>query len=118
MNTIYKAYRLTIVARLLLGLVATLLTSQQVLALATLMGDAESGGKLLDERCTACHINMYGDDGSEIYTRPEHSVKTVEGLMLRVEVCNTNTQNGELTADQMDDLTAHLNETYYKFDDE
>ncbi len=99
------------------GLCSTLLISQQAVALATLLGEAENGGKLLDARCSACHVNMFGGDGSAIYTREEHSVKTVEGLMARVEACNVNTQNGELSADQMDDLTAYLNEAFYKFED-
>ncbi len=96
---------------------AAMLLSQQALALATLLGDADNGGKLLDERCTACHVNMFGDDGSAIYTREDHSVQTVEGLMARVEVCNVNTQNGELSTDQIDDITAYLNETFYKYED-
>ena len=100
-----------------LGAGAALLLSQQALALATLLGDADNGGKVLDKRCTACHINMFGDDGSAIYTREEHSVQSVEGLMARVEVCNVNTQNGELSTDQIDDITAYLNETFYKYED-
>jgi len=60
---------------------------------------------------------MYGADGSEIYTRAERNVKSVEGLMRQVELCNTNSQNSELNSDQLDDLTAFLNETYYLFED-
>ena len=56
---------------------------------------------------------MYGNG---IYTRPER-VQSIEGLMKRIEICNVNTQNGELSADQMDDITAYLNETFYLFDD-
>ncbi len=93
-----------------------LLTSQQALALAVLLGDPENGSKLESERCSGCHMRMLGGDGSEIYTRPER-IETVEGLMQRVEICNVNTQNGELSSDQLDDITAHLNETYYLFDD-
>ena len=104
--------------KLIAGLCSLLILNQQALALATLLGDAENGGKVLEDRCTACHVNMFGGDGSAIYTRDDHSVKTVEGLMQRVEVCNTNTQNGELNADQLDDITSYLNETYYKYEDE
>ena len=103
--------------RLLASVVAGLFISQQAMALATLLGDPEQGGKVLDERCSACHVNMFGGDGSSIYTREDHRVKTVEGLMSQVQMCNANTQNGELTADQEDDITAHLNETFYKYDD-
>ena len=101
-----------------LGVCTALLLSQQASALATLLGEAENGGKVLDERCTACHVKMFGGDGSAIYTREDHRVKTVEGLMAQVEMCNVNTQNGELNADQVDDITAYLNETFYRYEDE
>ena len=103
--------------KFMIGVAAALLLSQQASALATLLGDAGNGGKVLDARCTACHVNMFGGDGSAIYTREDHSVKSVEGLMARVEVCNVNTQNGELNTDQLDDITAYLNETFYKYED-
>jgi len=96
----------------------TLLASQQALALATLLGDAENGEFLIDTRCSSCHIGMFGSDGSEMYTRPDHKIKSVEGLMQRVEFCNINTQNGELNSEQMDDITAYLNENFYKFEDQ
>lgn len=100
-----------------LGLATLLLvSSSSALALATLLGNAESGAKLDSERCSGCHIRMFGGDGSGIYTRPER-VQSIEGLMRRVELCNINTQNGELSPEQLDDITAHLNEAYYLFDD-
>jgi mono/diheme cytochrome c family protein len=101
----------------MLGALVALLLSQPASALATLLGDAGNGGKELNDRCTACHVNMFGGDGSAIYTREDHSVQTVEGLMARVEACNVNTQSGELNADQLDDITAYLNETFYKYED-
>jgi len=104
--------------KLIAGLCSLLLFNHQALALATLLGDPKNGSQVLEERCTACHVNMFGGDGSAIYTREDHSVKTIEGLMQRVEVCNINTQNGELNADQLDDITSYLNETYYKYEDE
>ena len=102
--------------RVLFGL-GTVTLSAQAFALAILLGDPQAGDALHEQRCAGCHVNMYGGDGSEIYSRDNRSVKSVEGLQLRVELCNTNTQNGELSAEQMDDLTAYLNESYYKFDD-
>lgn len=99
-----------------LVVVLFMLQSYQAMALATLLGNSENGLKLVDERCTACHIRMFGGDGSGIYTR-EARITSVEGLMKRVEICNENTQNGELNSDQLDDITAYLNETYYLYDD-
>lgn len=105
------------IMKTVLGIGVASLVSQQAFALAILLGDPENGEKVLNEKCTACHVNMFGSDGSTIYTRDDHKVLTVEGLMQRVEICNTNTQNGELSADVLDDITAHLNETYYKYED-
>lgn len=104
-------------ASILFGIVLSGLLMQQALALAVLLGDAENGGKVLDEKCSACHVNMFGNDGSEIYTREDHKIKTVEGLMQQVQFCNENTQNGEMSEDTMDDITSYLNETFYQYDD-
>lgn len=93
------------------------LVIQQASALAILLGDAEKGGKVLNEKCSACHVDMFGGDGSEIYKREDHKIKTVEGLMQQVELCNTNALKGELDAEALDDITSHLNETYYQYDD-
>ena len=111
----YGSFRLL---RLFATAITSVLISQQAMALATLLGDPEQGGEVLNARCTACHVNMFGGDGSSIYTREDHNVKTVEGLMQQVQICNANTQNGELSAEQEDDITAYLNETFYKYDDE
>lgn len=99
------------------GLVAALLLVQQALALATLLGDPANGEELVDERCSGCHIGMYGGDGSGIYTREDHKIQSVEGLIQQVDFCNQNTQNGELNSDQLDDITIYLNESFYKYDD-
>jgi mono/diheme cytochrome c family protein len=117
MKTIYIKKTGGAAFKFVLSLCVSLLLNQQVMALATLLGDPENGGKVLNERCSACHVGMFGGDGSEIYTREDHGVKTIEGLMRRVEVCNINTQNGELNTDQLDDITSYLNETFYKFED-
>lgn len=74
---------------------------------ALLLGDAAKGGKLHAESCQGCH-----DTG--VYTRANRRVKTVEGLMAQVEMCNTNLRRG-LAKDQRDDLVKFLNERYYKF---
>lgn len=104
-------------ASIIFGIGLNVLLVQQASALAVLLGDPENGGKVLAERCSGCHVNMFGNDGSEIYTREDHKIKTVEGLMQQVQFCNENTQNGELSEDAMDDITAHLNETFYQYED-
>jgi len=113
-TTIKTLYALTA------GLSIGLLSAQPALAqssLASVVGDAGNGGVLLEARCTACHVQMFGDDGNSVYTRTDRKVNTIEGLMRRVEQCNAATQNGELSMDQVNDITAYLNKAVYKFDD-
>ena len=100
-----------------LVILALMLVGQQAAALAILLGEPANGGKILEQRCTACHVKMFGDDGSSVYTRDDHKIKTIEGLTGQVSICNVQTQNGELNADQLDDITAYLNEMFYKYDD-
>ena len=81
---------------------------------AMLLGDTGNGKKLLTEKCSSCHIQKMGGDGSGIFTRKNHIVKSVEGLIGRVNGCNQNTQ-ANLSKDQVNDIVKYLNETYYKF---
>jgi hypothetical protein len=74
---------------------------------ALLLGDADKGGKLHTENCQGCH-----DTG--VYTRADRRVKSVEGLMAQVEMCNSNLRRG-LAKGQRDDLVKFLNDRYYKF---
>jgi hypothetical protein len=74
---------------------------------ALLLGDANHGGKLHSENCQGCH-----DSG--VYTRADRRVKSVEGLMAQVEMCNSNLRRG-LVKSQRDDLVKFLNERYYQF---
>jgi hypothetical protein len=49
-----------------------------------------------------------------VYTRADRRVKSVEGLMAQVEMCNSNLRRG-LVKSQRDDLVKFLNERYYQF---
>jgi mono/diheme cytochrome c family protein len=74
---------------------------------ALLPGNAEAGKALHDRQCVACH-------DSRVYTRPNRSVKTIEGLMGRVRLCNQQL-NANLGRDQLNDIVSYLNATFYKF---
>lgn len=74
---------------------------------ALLPGDAAKGRTLHDAQCTSCH-------NASIYTRNDRRVKTLPGLMGQVEACNRNL-NKQLSHEQVNDLIAYLNETYYRF---
>ncbi len=81
-----------------------------------LAGEAEEGAPVHESRCLGCHQANFGGDGSSVYTREDRRVNSIEGLMGQVERCNRMT-DANLDADQIDDLVAYLNETYYRFGD-
>lgn len=72
-----------------------------------LFGDSKSGAKLHQNSCTACH-------GSEVYTRSDRKIKTINGLEARVETCSINL-NTNYNDDQNSDIIKFLNDHYYKF---
>ena len=79
-----------------------------------LLGDAANGKKLHSAKCAACHQQLYGGDGSRIYTRGDRNIKTIEGLIGQVNGCNQRV-NANLSGDDINDVVKYLNETYYKF---
>ncbi len=74
---------------------------------ALLPGDAGRGQVLHDRQCTACH-------DSRVYTRTNRTVKSVEGLIGRVRMCNQQLGN-KLDRGQANDIVKYLNEAFYKF---
>ncbi len=81
---------------------------------ALLFGDVENGEWLHTDKCAGCHTQRFDNEGEAVYQREDHKVKSIEGLMGFVEMCNTNSGAG-LDSDQMDDVTAFLNDSYYHF---
>jgi hypothetical protein len=75
---------------------------------ALLPGNAAAGKKVHAANCVGCH-----DD--KVYTRKPRRVNSVGGLIGQVQFCNQQLQKG-LSKDQLNDLVAYLNETYYKFE--
>ncbi len=82
---------------------------------ALMLGDAERGKTLHDANCIQCHAAKFGGDGSAIYTRADHRIKTVEGLLGQVNFCNNQIGAG-FDDDQINDIVKYLNDTYYKFE--
>ncbi len=74
---------------------------------ALLPGDAGRGQALHGRYCTACH-------DSRVYTRANRTVKSVEGLMGRVRLCNQQLGT-KLERDQLNDLVKYLDEAFYKY---
>lgn len=76
-------------------------------------GNADLGKKLFDQnRCNRCHIAMVGGDGSGIFTRPDHKVRTPEQMVEQMHVCSANVGITLSHADEQN-LGAYLNR-YYK----
>ena len=72
-----------------------------------LLGDAKKGEAIHNAHCTACHTTT-------VYTRPNHTVKSIGGLVGRVNGCSSNL-GLNLNNDQVNDVVKYLNDNFYKF---
>jgi mono/diheme cytochrome c family protein len=77
-------------------------------------GDPNIGQNLEQKSCRACHVSMFGGDGSKVYTRPNRIIKTPQQLLARIDTCNANTNAGLFPEDEVN-IAAFLNQQYYKF---
>ncbi|MBC7944614.1 MAG: cytochrome c [Burkholderiales bacterium] len=77
--------------------------------------NADTGKKLFTEKnCGACHVSMFGGDGSKMFTRPERKVKTPEQLISQIRACNANLGANLFPEDEAH-IAAYLNREFYKF---
>lgn len=70
-------------------------------------GDAAKGQQLVETHCLRCH-------GSEVYTRPDHIVTSMEGLKKQVQRCELMLGLTWFEED-IDNTATYLNQEYYKF---
>lgn len=78
-------------------------------------GDAQVGEKLFDQyKCSSCHIDKVGGDGSAIFTRPDRTVASPEELIKQMTLCS-GIIGKTLTMQEQQHLGAYLNQLYYKF---
>jgi mono/diheme cytochrome c family protein len=77
-------------------------------------GNVQKGKALVNKQCVACHVSMFGGDGSGVYTRADHKVKNAQQLAARISACNNNTGAGWFPEDELN-AAAYLNQTYYHF---
>ena len=97
-----------------LALLIALLTATAVHAAPFAGGDAKKGKALVEQKCVACHVSMFGGDGSGIYTRADRKVKNAQQLAARISGCNANTGAGWFPEDELN-VGAYLNSAYYHF---
>jgi len=75
--------------------------------------NAGRGKGLVEKSCTSCHASLFGGDGTKIYSRPDHKVKSLSQLVARVKTCNVNAGAGWQVQDELD-AAAYLNQAFYR----
>lgn len=89
-------------------LVTGMATANEVL----LPGDAAKGKGLYDAKCVGCHVSLVGGNGTALHTRPNRRVKTPEGLLAQVKMCNQQL-DARLSPEQIKDIVAYLYQAFY-----
>ena len=77
--------------------------------------DVARGKELHDSHCTQCHIRLMGKDGSEIYTRENRRIHSLNALDQQVHRCK-DSMGADWPDDKIEDVVAFLNQKYYHFD--
>ena len=85
-----------------------MLGAPSLFADSMLLGDGKKGEAIVGSHCVACHT-------STIYTRPNRTVKSIGGLVARVNGCSANL-GLNLSRDQVNDVVKYLNDSFYKFE--
>lgn len=75
----------------------------------------KNGKEIEDGKCYKCHAEKSGfGDGTIIYTRKDRRVQNLDRLKVMVARCNTELRLDLFPEDEAD-VTAYLNQQYYKF---
>jgi mono/diheme cytochrome c family protein len=77
-------------------------------------GDPKLGRKVLEAKCSGCHVARFGGDGSRVFTRSERKASSPQSLLSWVQRCNANAKV-ELNGEEEESIAAYLNDAYYKF---
>ncbi len=85
-------------------------------AIAAPWGDADpkAGKALHDKSCVACHVRLYGGDGSKMYLRDGRLLSTQLDILQRVAACNSQVNTGWFPEEEAA-VAAYLNQQYYHF---
>jgi cytochrome c553 len=74
---------------------------------ASLPGDSAEGKRLLDANCMECHQ-------TDIYTRKDRHVQSLDALKAQVVGCTHMAKKG-FSASEMQDILKYLNDQFYHF---
>lgn len=78
--------------------------------------DPKVGKEHHDKACIACHVRLYGGDGSKMYTRDGRLLSTKLDVLQRVATCNSQVKAGWFPEEEAE-VAAYLNQKYYQFKD-
>ncbi|MCE1183390.1 MAG: cytochrome c [Rhodocyclales bacterium] len=78
--------------------------------------DPKAGKEHHEKACVACHVRLYGGDGSKMYTRDGRLLMTKLDILQRVGACNSQTKAGWFPEEEAE-VAAYLNQQYYHFKD-
>jgi cytochrome c553 len=68
---------------------------------------ADKGKTLYEKSCTKCH-------GTEVFTREDRGIKSLEGLKSRVKQCSMAAESKWIDA-EINEVVQYLNKNFYKF---
>ena len=77
--------------------------------------DLAHAKEMHEDKCVACHVRMYGGDGSKMYTRDGRMLSNKLELLQRVTSCNAVMSSGWFP-DEEGAVAAWLNKVYYRFE--
>lgn len=76
--------------------------------------DPKVGQTLESKHCTACHSSMKGGDGSKIYSRADHKMKTPAQLAAQISRC-ADAAGAKWFPEDEAHVAAYLNLKHYHF---
>jgi hypothetical protein len=77
-------------------------------------GDPKLGKPVLESKCSSCHVQRWGGDGSGVFKRSDRKASSAQSLLAWVQKCNAGNKTG-LSAEEEESVAAYLNGAYYKF---
>jgi len=78
--------------------------------------DPKNGKEPHEKACVACHMRLYGGDGSQMYTRDGRLLSTKLDILQRVATCSSQVRASWFPEEEAE-VAAYLNQQYYKFKD-